>query len=99
LALLVLLALQAQAGKFDSPFERARELDQECERQRREKLKPIQEAKAQACIEEGHQEDWCKRYFRDYGWGRPGAGTRAEQLFHDLPVCEEAFRLRKSAQP
>lgn len=53
LGLLLLLALQAQAGKFDN----------------------------------------------DYGWGRPGAGTRAESLLHDLPVCEEAFRLRKSAQP
>ncbi|CAD5107562.1 hypothetical protein [Zestomonas carbonaria] len=98
-ALLVGVVCSAQAGRIDDTRERAKEMEARCEAERTEKLKPIQEAKVRECIAEGRKADWCQRYFRDYGWGRARGGTRAENLFYDLPVCEEAFRLRKQIQP
>ncbi|PAU52792.1 hypothetical protein BZL41_24770 [Pseudomonas sp. PIC25] len=96
---LVFTVLPVGAVKLDDTRERAREAEERCVVEREEKLKQVQEEKIRECISEGREAEWCRRSFRGYGWGRLGAGARAQNLFYDLPSCEEAFRLRKQIQP
>ena len=101
LALVVLLfgmVGSVHAGRFDEDRQRERlsELDARCKAERSEQLKVLQQSKVRECVAEGHEKGWCERYFRGYGWGATVGGTRTPNLLYDLPVCEEAFQLRKS---
>lgn len=64
----------------------------ECDRQRQAKLKPHRDAKIAECVDKGKQQDYCQRYYADYGERiqRSGPGSTVG-AFWNLPVCEKAI--------
>ena len=87
----------ADAIPSDAEKARLRDLDDRCLQARTERLKVVQEQKIQTCIEVDKQDpDYCRRFFKDYGWGSVTAsGTRNPRLFDEIPECIAAFNARK----
>jgi hypothetical protein len=71
------------------------ELDTACEAQRQIRLAPQRDTAIKDCVEiEGKEQDYCERFYRDYG---ERSGDRPA-LFYDLPECVEAFEYQKNKQ-
>ena len=60
-----------------------------CEAAREQKLAPEREALIKECVEKGKEEEYCLRYYADYGaGGRTAAGGHRAPLYFDLPECQ-----------
>jgi hypothetical protein len=101
---LCLLPVLAEAAESETARVR-RQLDQRCETARAAKLRPIQEARIQECMDmlpeergEIRTREQCETYWGDYGWGAGRAGMRGPRLYDDIPECIEAFKARQSEE-
>ena len=73
--------------------EEALALEEECARQREERIAPMREQEIEKCVTQ-HRRDrrYCESFHRDFGEGfRNANGTWNPGLFWELPVCEDAF--------
>jgi len=96
--MIITSTFSTNALSSDDESARIKELDDICLQVRTEKLKVVQEKKINTCINvDKKDEDYCRRYFKDYGWGsKTAAGTRNRRLFSQIPECIEAFDARKN---
>jgi hypothetical protein len=92
---LMLLALSGSVlAQSDAEIQRLEALDAQCLQARSEKLKVVQQAKIDACVQTGElgSKAACERYWSDYGWGAvTKSGGRNPNLFADVPECIAAF--------
>jgi hypothetical protein len=87
----MLLAGSARADKASD----VAALEAQCEAEREAKIKPLREAEIAKCKADGRFDaGYCERFYKDYGNGANGG--RVPRMFHDLPVCELAFKARKA---
>jgi len=72
------------------------DLDRRCEDAREERIAPLREAEIAKCIQiETGDQAWCETFWADYGDPRQTvSGGLIPRLFHDLPVCAEAWEER-----
>jgi hypothetical protein len=73
-----------------------REKEQQCERAREAKLKPLRDAEIARCKEQGKDAAYCERYWSDYGNAvRLANGNMRPRMFDDLPECVAAHEARR----
>ena len=72
-------------------------LEQQCEKAREEKLKPLRDAEIARCkADKRNDADYCERFYRDFGdASRNANGTTKTRMFQDLPECVAAFKARQ----
>jgi hypothetical protein len=73
-----------------------REQEQQCERAREAKLKPLRDAEIARCKEQGKDAAYCERYWSDYGSAtRLANGNMRPRMFDELPECVAAHEARR----
>ncbi|MDB4307779.1 hypothetical protein N9985_00680 [Gammaproteobacteria bacterium] len=91
----IVATLSLSVAMADSSDPKQVELDNACEAQRQIEIAPLREKAINECVEvEGKEQDYCERYYQDYG---NRAGDRPA-LFYDLPECVAAFEYQKNKQ-
>ncbi|MEM9386158.1 MAG: DUF4124 domain-containing protein [Pseudomonadota bacterium] len=73
------------------------QLDERCETAREVRLGPLRAAQIAQCKDEGEgDEDWCERYYADYGeGGRTASGRYRPGMFRDIAECKDALEERR----
>jgi len=78
----------------DITRQRARELMQECQSERKRNIAPLKEQAINNCINNQNRgKDTCEQYYRNFG--ERTEGGRQTGLFWGLPICEKAFEAEK----
>ena len=97
LLIILFLPIFSVYGATEKEIKKVKDLDKACIDEKTKKLEKVQQKYITACIKKEKKDpEYCKRYYKDYGWGKTSGRFRTVRLFDDLPVCIEAFEARKA---
>lgn len=68
-----------------------------CAQAREQRLAPERNKLIAECIDQGKKEDYCQRYYQDYGaGGKTAGGGRRAPLYFELPECQALDKAERS---